>query len=115
MRIIDNEITQYWIHFQAGNEEPNRVYPPVLIKCYHNEDFVLQLNFHPDGKTLPENHFDVRNKLVYLQYPMSMYPNIIDTLRNEKPFYFLLTSELNLGFLSTWKEPVGEGELETVL
>ena len=114
MRIINKEITQYWIHFQAGNNEPNRAYPPILIKCYYKEVFVLQLNFHPDHTTLPENHFDVRNNLVYLQYPMSMYYNIVDTLRNEKPIYFHWTRELNMGFLRTGKEPVGEGELQTV-
>ena len=115
MRIIDSEITQYWIHFQAGSDEPNRVYPPVLIKCYNDDEFVLQLNFHPDNKTLPENHFDVRNNLVYLQYPMSMYYNIVDTLRNEKPLYFHWTRELNMGFLRTGKEPVGEGETEAAM
>lgn len=115
MKIIDNEITQYWIHFQAGSHEPNRVYPTALVKCYNEEDFVLQLNFHPDNKKLPEIHYDNRNKLVYMHYPMSMFPNIIDMLRNEKPIYFHWTRELNQGFLRTGKEPVGEGELEAVL
>lgn len=114
MKYVDSEITQYWIHFQAGGVEPNQVYPPALVKCYHDDDFVLQLTFHPDNKPLPENHYDVRNKLVYLRYPMSMYHNIIDTLRNEKPVYFRWTRELNMGFIRTGKEPVGEGEYEAV-
>ena len=115
MKYIDSEITQYWIHFQAGDDIPKKVYPPVIVKCYNEEEFVLQLTFHPDHRPLPENHYDVRNKLVYLRYPMSMYPNVIDTLRNEKPIYFHWTRELNQGFLRTGKEPVGEGELEAVL
>jgi len=112
MKYIDREITQYWIHFQAGSEESNRVYPPALVKCYDDDEFVLQLTFHPDNKPLPENHYDARNKLVYLRYPMSMYHNVIDTLRNEKPIYFRYTQDLNFGFVRTGKEPVGEGELE---
>lgn len=115
MKFIDSEITQYWIHFHTGGHEPNYKYPPVLIKCYNEDDFVLQITFHPDNKQLPENHYDIRNKLVYLRYPMSMYYNIVDTLRNEKPIYFHWTRELNIGFLRTGKEPVGEGELEAVL
>ena len=114
MKYIDREITQYWIHFQAGNEESDRVYPPAIVKCYDEEDFVLQLTFHPDKKTLPENHYDKRNNLVYLSYPLSMYHNILDILRNEKPIYFRYTEELNIGFIRTGKEPVGEGELEAV-
>jgi hypothetical protein len=114
MKSIDREITQYWIHLQSGTHEPNRVYPPVLIKCYDEEEFVLQLTFHPDNRPLPENHYDNRNKLVFLRYPMSMYYNIIDTLRNEKPIYFRFAKDLNQGFIRTGKEPVGEGELEAV-
>ena len=114
MKYIDSEITQYWIHFHTGGNEPNYVYPPVLIKCYNEDEFVLQITFHPDNKQLPDNHYDTRNKLVYLRYPMSMYHNIIDTLRNEKPIYFRWTRELNMGFLRTGKEPVGEGEFEAV-
>ena len=52
MKIIDNEITQYWIHFQAGSEEPNRVYPPVLIKCYHNDDFVFTVELSPGSQVI---------------------------------------------------------------
>lgn len=114
MKYIDKEITQYWIHIQAGNHEPNRVYPPTIVKCYHDDEFVLQLTFHPDNKVLPPNHYDTRNQLVYLRYPLSMYPNILDMLRNEKPIYFHFAEDLNIGFIRTGKEPVGEGELEAV-
>lgn len=113
MKVIDQEITEYWIHFQAGSRESKKVYPPALIKCYSGDDFVLRMNFYPDGKALPENHYDKRNKLVYLQYPISMYPNIVDVLRNEKPIYFRYTIDLNMGFLRTGKEPVGEGEMDS--
>ena len=83
------------------------------MKCYNEEEFVLQLTFHPDNN-VPVNHFDNRNKLVYLRYPISMYHNILDMLRNEKPIYFRYTEDLNIGFIRTGKEPVGEGELEAV-
>lgn len=112
MKYIDSEITQYWIHFQAGNDESKRIYPPAMIKCYHDDEFVLQVNFYPDGKAHPPNHYDAKSKLVYLRYPMSMYAHVIDILRNEKPIYFRYSMELNLGYIRTGKEPVGEGEYD---
>jgi len=110
MKLITSEINHYWVHFQSGGADQNHVYPRALVKCYHDEDFVVQINFYPDGKALPENHYDKRNKLVYLRYPMSMYPNVIDLLRNEKPIYFSYTENLKTGFVRTGKEPIGEGD-----
>ena len=110
MKLITSEINHYWVHFQSGGKEQSKVYPRALVKCYHDDDFVVQVNFYPDGKTLPKNNYDKRNKLVYLRYPMSMYPNVIDLLRNEKPIYFSYSESLNMGYVRTGKEPIGEGD-----
>ena len=110
MKLIDSEIDHYWVHFQAGGADKSRVYPRALVKCYNNDDFVVQINFYPDNKSVPENSYDKRNKLVYLRYPMSMYPNVIDLLRNEKPIYFSYSLNLNMGYIRTGKEPIGEGD-----
>ena len=108
MKTITSEVNHYWVHFQSGGKDKNKVYPRALVKCYHDDDFVVQVNFYPDGK-VPENHYDKRNKLVYLRYPISMYYNIIDLLRNEKPIYFSYNPDLKLGYVRTGKEPIGEG------
>ena len=110
MKLIVSEINHYWVHFQAGRTKNNLLYPRAIIKCYHDDDYVLQASFYPDGKSLPENYHDVNSKLVYLRYPMSMYANIIDILRNEKPVYFSYSEKTNLGYIRTGKEPIGEGE-----
>ena len=112
MKRIESEITQYWIHFQAGHGGNKKVYPSALVKCYNEDDYVLQMTFYPDNMKLPENHYDKRNRLVYLRYPLSMYINVIDMLRYEKPVYFEYSIELNQGFLRTGLEPVGEGEYD---
>ncbi len=112
MKRIESEITQYWIHFQAQHSATKKQYPSALIKCYNEDDYVLQLSFYPDGSKLPANHYDKRNKLVYLRYPLSMYYHTMDILRNEKPVYFEYSRELNQGFLRTGLEPVGEGEYD---
>ncbi len=109
MKLITSEINLYWVHFQSGGSDQNTVYPRALVKCYHDDDFVVQINFYPDNKKVPENFYDKRNKLVYLRYHMSMYPNVIDLLRNEKPIYFSYSDSLKMGHLRTGKEPIGEG------
>lgn len=69
---------------------------------------MAQVNFYPEGK-VPENSYDKRNKLVYLRYPISMYQNVIDLMRYEKPIYFSYNTDLKLGYVRTGKEPIGEG------
>jgi len=110
MKLIVSEINHYWVHFQAGRTKNNLIYPRAIIKCYHDDDYVVQASFYPDSKSLPENYHDVNSKLVYLRYPMSMYANVIDILRNEKPVYFSFSEKTNLGYIRTGKEPIGEGE-----
>lgn len=112
MKNITSEINQYWVHFQAGRTEDSLIHPRTIIKCYHDDDFVLQANFYSDKKRLPENYYDVNSKLVYLRYHMSMYSDILDIIRNEKPIYFSYSVKTKLGYIRTGKEPVGEGELE---
>ena len=56
MKIIVSEINHYWVHFQAGRTGSNLIYPKIIVKCYHDEDYVLQASFYPDGKSLPENY-----------------------------------------------------------
>ncbi len=112
MKVITSEIMEYWVHFQAGRIENKLIHPRAIIKCYNNNDFVLQANFYPDNKSIPENYHDVNSKLVYLRYPMSMYGHILDILRNEKPIYYSYSESSKLGFIRTGKEPVGEGEIE---
>ncbi len=110
MKLIVSEINHYWVHFQAGHTKEDHIYPRVIVKCYHDDDFILQLSFYRDSKNPPENYYDVNSKLVYLRYRLSMYPNIIDLLRNEKPIYFSYSQKSKLGYVRTGKEPVGEGD-----
>jgi len=112
MKIITSKIDQYWVHIQAGRIENKLTHPRTIIKCYHDDDYVLQLCFYPDKKNLPENYYDINSKLVYLRYSISMYSYILDILRNEDPIYFSYSETSKLGFIRTGKEPVGEGEIE---
>ncbi len=110
--LISSEITEYWVHFQAGPTKNDLIFPRVRIKCYNDGKFILQANFYPDKKRIPENYYSTNSNLVYLHYPISMYSDIIDILRNEKPIYFTYSDPTTLGFIRTGKEPIGEGEIE---
>lgn len=48
------------------------------------------------------------NGIIRMHLPSSMFQNILDILRNEKPIYIYFVQ--NRGFLSTSKEPIGEAE-----
>jgi hypothetical protein len=46
--------------------------------------------------------------IILMHLPSSMFQSVLDVLRNEKPVYIYFAQ--GRGFLSTSKEPVGEGE-----
>ena len=83
----------------------------AFIHCYYKGKNVVTCEFYKDGATLPEN----RNKggRVGLTYHWSHFGAVIDVLRNEKPLYFGFIESTKVGYISTYKEPVGEGEEES--
>ena len=46
--------------------------------------------------------------IIRMHLPSAMFENVLDLLRNEDPVYIYFVNDR--GFLSTSKEPVGEGE-----
>ena len=74
--------------------------------------------YGPDGKTAafvrfndPDMRFEndyERGGIIRMHLPSTYFQNVLDVLRNEKPVYIYFAQ--NRGFLSTSKEPVGEGE-----
>lgn len=54
-----------------------------------------------------ENDYE-NGGIIRMHLPSAMFENVLDVLRNEKPVYIYFAQ--NRGFLSTSKEPVGEGE-----
>lgn len=74
--------------------------------------------YGPDGKTAAFVRFNdpgmfyendsQSGGIIRMHLPSAMFQNVLDVLRNEKPVYIYFAQ--NRGFLSTSKEPVGEGE-----
>lgn len=46
--------------------------------------------------------------IIYMHLPSAMFQSVLDVLRNEKPIFIYFAQ--GRGFLTTSKEPVGEGE-----
>lgn len=74
--------------------------------------------YGPDGRTAAfvrfndpgqsfENDYE-NGGIIRMHLPSTMFANALDVLRNEQPVYIYFAQ--NRGFLSTSKEPVGEGE-----
>lgn len=81
------------------------------ILCYGSLNELAYLYFVPDDLPLSENkkiEGTTRNK-VNLYYRMSDWDAIVDILRNEKPVWVTLNT-LNIGYLKTAQEEVGEEE-----
>ena len=67
---------------------------------------VAYLRFNDPGMFF-ENDYESGGR-IRMHLPSSMFENVLDVLRNEKPVYIYFAQ--GRGFLSTSKEPVGEGE-----
>ncbi len=80
----------------------------AFIHCFYNGKNVMTCEFYRDGSALPEN----RNAggRVGLTYLWSHFAEVLDVLRNEKPLYFGFIESTKVGYVSTQREPVGEGD-----
>jgi hypothetical protein len=71
---------------------------------------VAFLYFVPPGGTLRPNNKRAGTNTFDIDYWMHSYPQFVDTLRNEKPVYFLYDDFFNRAEVATNWEPIGESE-----
>ena len=64
------------------------------------------LRFNDPGMFF-ENDYE-SGGIIRMHLPSTMFQNVLDVLRNEKPVYIYFVQ--NRAFLGTAKEPIGEGE-----
>jgi hypothetical protein len=64
------------------------------------------LRFNDPGMAFENDYMS--GGIIRMHLPSTMFRNVLDVLRNEGPVYIYFAQ--NRGFLSTSKEPVGEGE-----
>jgi hypothetical protein len=76
------------------------------ISLYNSSKVVAYIRFNDLGMTF-ENDY-VSGGIIRMHLPSTMFENVLDVLRNEKPINVYFAA--NRGFLGTGKEPVGEEE-----
>jgi hypothetical protein len=99
------EVKEYHILFYGGPEgyQTNR----AQIALYDSGGkTVAYVRFNDPGMTF-ENDYE-SGGIIRMHLPSTMFENVLDVLRNEKPVY--VYSQQGRGFLSTSQEPIGEGE-----
>ncbi len=102
------EIKSYRIFLDEGSQK-NRSF--TTISLFNTPDELIGvINFFEEELEVNGlKDFDH----VYLQYPISKFPYIVDVLRNEKPIFvgYWENKYGKYGRICTGKEPVGEGEI----
>ena len=76
------------------------------IACFSGGQLALICRFVRGA--IPAN--TVSAGIHYFYYPESMFPIVLDVLRNESPVYFSWNATNCLGSITTSSEPVGEEE-----
>jgi hypothetical protein len=100
---ITKEIDAYVIKYRSS-ENGNTISPEILL--LKGSQYVGKLTFKKGAKT------EINRNRLRVNYPQNSFSSIVDILRNEKPLFLTVFSDLREGELSTTHEPVGEGELD---
>jgi hypothetical protein len=98
---ITKEIDTYIIKYRSS-ENGNAVSPEIFL--LNDKQYVGKITFKKGTKT------EINRNRLRVNYPLSSFNSVVDILRNEKPLFLTVFSDLNGGELSTTHEPVGEGE-----
>lgn len=97
-------VTQYHVLFygSADGYQDNR----AQISLYDGANVLGYVRFHDSSMPFPEDSQSGGKIIMHL--PSSMFENVLNVLRNEKPINYYFASAH--AFLGTATEPVGEGE-----
>lgn len=101
MSDITREIDTYVIKFR-NSANGNTISPEIFL--LKSKQYVRKITFKKGAKT------EINRNRLRVNYPLSSFNSVVDILRNEKPLFLTVFSDLNSGELSTTHEPVGEGE-----
>jgi hypothetical protein len=97
-------VTQYHILFYGSSTgyQGSR----AQIALYDGTNVIGYVRFHDPAMTFPDD--SQLGGRIYMHLPSSMFENVLDVLRNEKPINYYFAS--SRAFLGTSTEPVGEAE-----
>lgn len=111
------EVQKYRQQFMSGFpliRYEGAPYDQVIYLFDTNGRQICQMLFQPDDEELCKPHqYGIKSCRMY--YRRSLFPQIIDTLRNEKPVFFRWVDKLQWGWIVVGKEPVGEEEVSEIM
>lgn len=102
---MTTEITNYHI-LVYGSPDGYQTNRSQIALYGANGKTAAFVRFNDPGMTF-ENDAE-SGGIIRMHLPSTMFQSVLDILRNEKPVYIYFAQ--GRGFLSTSKEPVGEGE-----
>lgn len=106
MAITNHDIDSYRLYHY--NEE-NSYGQVAVINCYKSGSFKGSLYFYKDSAQMPASV--ISGGYLYLRFREARLPEILETLREEKPLFIGFNDGNKWGWLSTSSnEPVGEEE-----
>jgi hypothetical protein len=78
------------------------------IRVYEGENLLGNIRFHDPGRPFPNDGQSTTGSII-MRLPSTMFSNVLDLLRNEKPIdYSFKSGHAVLG--TSESEPVGEAE-----
>jgi len=98
-------------YFGGGNNSKNYPYRAIIGLRRDDNSLIGAAYFHRLDITLPDTDSKNSAGYIYIHYPCSDYPRIMDLLRNEDPVYVTYVAGWEMASINTSLEPVGEEEL----
>ena len=99
------EVKDYHVMFYGSEIGYNDYRAQIMLSGLAGNTIAF-IRFIDEGMEFKQDYED--DQIVRMHLPSNMFHNVLDVLRNEKPVYIMY--RVGRGFLSTSKEPVGEGE-----
>ena len=106
MAITNYEIDTYMIYHM--NVE-NSYGQSAVVNCFKGGAFKGTLYFYREGASIPASQ-KTSSGYLYLRFHEARYPEVVETLRHEKPLHIGFNDSNQWGWVATSSEPVGEEE-----
>lgn len=103
------EIGTYGVTY-TGKKDGSTFWRSYIHFSDPNGKYIGGIYFYDDDQP-PPNNDGYSNNYLFMFLPASHFSRILDILRNEKPLQFTYNSGAMKTSLSTYAEPVGEGEV----
>jgi len=108
LNMVDSfKADRYYASFISGNADGSW---QAKINLEFEGKLVAQFLFYKDGAKKPTNTWPSGSYMI-MHFDLSQLTNIMTLIRNHRPIYLQFDRKSNLGWVSTEKELMGQGEI----